>query len=168
MTQSEDILTHLAMTGGALTAKQLTELTGIGKRSLATAVWELRRAGLVDVVGGRRGSYEYGLTPAGRAAVAALASKEAGSATADKAAGAEGDSSGLAELKRALFSAGELKVLQQFIRWLVRERPDLLAADDRDENQRGLAEAVMDYLGLDLAKVKEQLAVLDELVPSRR
>lgn len=165
MNQSEDILIHLAVTGGGLTAKQLTEITGFPKRSLATAVSELRREGFVDVVGGKRGTYEYGLTPRGRAMVASLSSDETASATGVEVQDAR---SSLAELKRAIFSAGELKVLQQFIRWLVRERQDLLAATDRDENQRLLGEAAIEYLGLDLEKVKAQLAMLDELVPARR
>lgn len=168
MTQSETILTHLATTGGALTASRLTEETGIPKRSLATAIWELRREGLVDVVGGRRGSYEYGLTPAGRAAVASLSRRGADTVHGDGAAKARDEVAALGELQRALFSAGELKVLQQFIRWLVREHSDLLAADDPVGNQTHLGEAAIEYLGLDLEKVKTQLAALDELVQSRR
>lgn len=164
MTQSEKILTQLAATGGSLTANQLTEATGIPKRSLATAVWELRREGLVDVVGGRRGSYEYGLTPRGRATVAVRLDGGVTGSGASRDGG--GDASGLEELKRAFSSATEIRVLHQFIRWLSREHGDLLTGQDERDNQKRLGRAAFEYLGLDPDKVKEQLDALDNLVPN--
>ncbi len=142
MTQKERLLHELTRAPDGLTAVQLRELTGFAEASLRTTIWEMRRSGWIDVIGGVRGRYRYGVTAQGQ--------RQAPAQTTD----------GIAEALLRAFGAGLRgpagnavrlpgpaepgRQVLAFVRWLAKEHRDLLAGDP-DATLR-LEDAAADFL----------------------
>lgn len=147
-------------------AIQLAETTGIRERSLATVLSAMKRDGFIEPVGGKRGSFQYGLTPEGRSAAAKLWIEVATEAkvSATKSIESTKELVAFMELEKALVFAEDLRLLLQFVRWLVRVRSEVFDAVKAAERRDLLEQGAMEFIGIDSEKLAEQRAALDAML----
>lgn len=151
MTQKEQVLQELTRAGGGLTTVELRARTRLPEASLRTIMWEMRRDGWVEPVGGVRGRYKYGVTDVGR-----RQAPDAVAETIFKGLGVFPAGSGF---QRSPDPAEVAQRLLAFVHWLSRERSDLFPEDAPDLESR-LETAVVDFLYGDVDVIR---ALLDRL-----
>lgn len=154
MTQKELALAELTRESGGLTVAELGDRTGVPLHSLRTIVWEMRKDGWIEIVGGVRGRYRYAPTDEGnkqapRPPVDAV--RQAITATMGTAQGAAMNSLGMNRYVE------DHRRLNDFVRWLVLEKPELFATSQTVARQ-ALEEAVADYVAEDVDIIRKHMA----------
>ncbi len=158
MTQKERVLQELTRSPDGLTAVELRDRTGLPENSLRTIIWEMRKDGWIEPIGGVRGRYKYGITQAGRR----QAPTPNPDAIADRIGSLVTGDVGPSWLHTARPSPGDVRGhLVEFVRWLTEEKPELLS-DKTPNVALRLEEAVVDFLYGDIDALK---ALLDRVTP---
>lgn len=155
-TQAELVMSQLARAKHGMTALELHEEMDIPKNSLKTLLWGLKREGLIEQIGGKRGSYRYGLTDRGqtelvRAGIGQLY--------------AEHDDVDLSEFEYFFAHQEDYKKLMGFWNWLMEQEVELIQ-DDR-EPLVVLYDAIHEYLGIDRDALDLEMRALQELIEER-
>ncbi len=154
MTQKERVLRELIHVPAGLTTVELGDRTGLPEGSLRTIIWEMRKEGWIEPVGGVRGRYRYAITNLGR--------RHAPGPPPDAIAQAFATLQGTLELEThrsthpPLGPAGLRGQLLAFVNWLVETKPELLATHSPSVRAR-LEAAVLEYLCGDTRELMSQL-----------
>lgn len=146
MTQKENVIAELIREPRGLTAIELRERVGVPEHSLRTILWEMRKEGWIDVVGGVRGRYRYAATEEGR--------KQAPSPRVDVIAelltGQGVTTQGRARDPVAIGQyVDEHRRLTDFAHWLLLEKPELFATS-LPKARDALEKAVAAYVEKDM------------------
>ena len=152
MTQKLRVLYALIQVDRGVTAVELRDNTGLPERSLRTLLWELRKNGLIEVVGGVRGRYLYGITDVGRDEVI-----ESGPVHPR----VPPDSSAQAALLESMAlndARHERRTLRAYARWLAQEHSDLFAGDQASITER-IEAAIDEFLAPEHDRLEKLLAV---------
>lgn len=158
MTQVEAILTMMEERfPGGLTHHDLHDRLGISKGSLGTTLWELKNDGLIARIGGKRGSYIYGITKKGREYLTVNTT-----GTRDPAELAEVLGGDFDEILKIVGKSQEFKELRRFVSWIAQNKADELRSGG--DLERTLNGAVLEYIGVDLSKFEEQRESLEVIL----
>jgi len=172
MTKVDEIMHVLNDAPRGLTANDLHVRTGVPKNVLGTYLWELKRDGYLQRVGGVRGSYRYGLTDRGRERIGlgddplrqltrTLYLKLPPAARDDLPV--SGD---FTETMKVLDQLDEYRSLKRFAEWLSVEKASVFQVPDTAAP--ALHRAVLEYLGIDPTSYQKQSAELISLLEFMR
>ena len=153
MTQKQRVLQELIHAQRGLTALELRDRTELPEGSLRTILWELRKGDFLEVAGGVRGRYRYGITDRGRELLAEADSRWSHGPRERSAQAALFESIGLDEVRH------ERRTLRNFVRWLTLEHPHLFAVD-RQLLREKLDSTVIEYLSQDYSELQSVLAAV--------
>lgn len=143
MKQSELVLEALIHETNGLTLGEIRERTGLAASSARTLLWDLKRDGLITVVGGTRGRFRYGVTGAGRKAAAGSISSAAKLALKLLLLGVP--AADMLDQPQPSRRPEARHLVVQFARWLAAHRASLLA-EGRQGLGEELEEAAADFL----------------------
>lgn len=158
MTKVDEILNVLHGQARGATANDLHVRTGVPKNTLATYLWELKRDGFVQRVGGVRGSYRYGLTDKGRTRIGFGDDplKQLAKAVANQE-GAPADTD-FGETLKVIDRLDTYRTLKEFSAWLAAEHPNLFL--DPASAAEALHRYLLEYLGIDASTYQQQSRAL--------
>jgi len=166
MTKVDEIMHVLNDAPRGLTANDLHARTGVPKNVLGTYLWEFKRDGYLQRVGGVRGSYRYGLTDRGRERIGQGDDplKQLAKAVAVRFDGHA--SAGFPETMKVLDQLDEYRSLKRFAEWLSVEKASVFQVPDTAAP--ALHRAVLEYLGIDPTSYQKQSAELISLLEFMR
>lgn len=160
MTQMEQVLSELAGVRAGLTNREIERRTGIKGKSVRTVIWEAKRRGLLDTVGGERGNYRYGLTEAGLEELPPEArprvpveEKVVRDASFD-------------EITKVIDRIADFKLIRNFVSWMLYDKA-VDFGDPNEDYKRLLPSLAVEYIGADpeqLAQERDALQALMQLV----
>lgn len=162
VTQPETVLHELERAPDGLTATELHERTNIEKNTLSTVIWELRRDGHIDRVGGVRGRYKYGITQKGRGHLPGAhldPLTRLANSVRDHDMATDRD---FQDFLKVIDNLSEYKTLRGFVNFLATDHPELLA--DEPDTADNLRRAVLEYMGVDASAFREQKVRLEALL----
>lgn len=158
LTQTERILLSLRGSSRGYTANELYEKLGIAQNVLGTLLWELKRDGYIARVGGKRGSWRYGLTSKGQAALEPEADPLERLTKVIST-----DSGGFDDMLQVINSMADYKLLRRYIGWMKSTYPELLNPELPNVDSL-LEESVLGYLGVDVKAFRQQRKSLEALL----
>lgn len=158
LTQPERVIRALTGNARGLTAVELHERLGIAQNVLGTLLWQLKRDGYIARVGGKRGSYRYGLTAKGQSY-----SDPATDPLERLARVVSSDSGGFDDMLTVINSMNEYKLLRRYVGWLRSRHPDIISPEVPDAEAQ-LEESVLEFLGVDVDAFKQQRKSLEALL----
>lgn len=163
MTQLQLVLDTLDKSPRGLTAAELHDRTRIPRNTLATLIWQLRKDGYLQRVGGHRGAYQYGITAKGKEQL----NSDLDPLTRLGQLVNEHDAASFDAMLTVIRDLDSYKQLTKFVQWLITNYRDVIR-DIGPETEDRLHDAVLTYLGVDAETFKKQRESLEAILSLTR
>jgi DNA-binding HxlR family transcriptional regulator len=163
VTRIEEVLRVLSDQPRGLTAADIHGRTGVSRNVLGTYLWELKRDGYIQRVGGTKGTYRYGLAPKGRDRLAEAHELD----WEDKnehvlpqvlRVAEQRGVQDFQETLKVIDRLSEYRTLKKFCEWILVEDPMLFA--DLPAAPANLHRLMLQHLGVDPTTYRKQSKVL--------